>query len=202
MKNGFFTILCLVSFIAALDVNKGVGSKPLPTKQQEILKDSDQYFNILSLDGAGMNGLVIAQVLSLIEQYAYNYTEKKNIQNHAPVYGNQKLIPIKDMFNMSAATSVTSFLAVGLSIPSSENKTLPAYTAQNMVRLYEMKHQELDRYYHYRPNQILLMIIIFFLSFLIFYWIGINKFNHVNIDKAYVIIGEFIKRDIKEAEKA
>ena len=99
-----------------------------------------------------MNGLVIAQILSLIEEFAYNYTERIKIKNHAPVYGNQKLIPIKDMFNMSAATSVTSFLAVGLSIPSSENATIPAYTAQNMVRLYEMKHSELDRYYHYRPN--------------------------------------------------
>jgi len=45
------------------------------------------------------------------------------------------------------------------------------------------------------------MIIIFILAFFIFYWIGINKFNHKNIDKAYVIIGEFIKRFIKEAEK-
>ena len=45
------------------------------------------------------------------------------------------------------------------------------------------------------------MIIIFILALFIFYWIGINKFNHTNIDKAYVIIGEFIKRFIKEAEK-
>lgn len=103
---------------------------------------------------------------------------------------------------MTAATSVTSFLAVGLSIPSSENATIPAYTAQNLVRLYAMKSQELDRYYHFRPNQIILLIIIFVLAFFIFYWIGVNKFDHTNIDKAYIIIGEYIKQDIKKAEKA
>ena len=45
------------------------------------------------------------------------------------------------------------------------------------------------------------MILIFVLAFFVFYWIGINKFNHANIDKAYVIVGEFIKRFIKDAEK-
>jgi hypothetical protein len=45
------------------------------------------------------------------------------------------------------------------------------------------------------------MIIIFVLAFLIFYWIGINKFNHINIDKAYVLIDQYIKQFIKEAEK-
>lgn len=100
---------------------------------------------------------------------------------------------------MSAATSVSSFLAVGLSIPSSENATIPAYSAQNLVRLYQMKSQELDKYYHYRPNQILLLIIIFFLAFFIFFWIGVNKFNNQNIDKAYIILGEYIKHFIKEA---
>tara|TARA_B110000285_G_C15105973_1_gene607968 strand:+ start:612 stop:881 length:270 start_codon:yes stop_codon:yes gene_type:complete len=45
------------------------------------------------------------------------------------------------------------------------------------------------------------MIIIFVLAFLIFYWIGINKFNHINIDKAYVLIDQYIKQFIKEAER-
>ncbi len=33
--------------------------------------DSERYFNILSLDGAGIENLVTVQVLSLIEDYAY-----------------------------------------------------------------------------------------------------------------------------------
>jgi patatin-like phospholipase/acyl hydrolase len=94
-----------------------------------ITKAEDHYFNILSLDGAGMNGIMTAKILSMIEEYAYNYAEDKGFLKHTPVYMNHKIIPIKDLFNMTAATSVTSFLAVGLSIPSSENATLPAYTA-------------------------------------------------------------------------
>ena len=97
---------------------------------------SPTFYNILSLDGAGMNGIKIAKILSLIEQNAYEYAEKHNFADKVPKYTNHKIIPIKDLFDMIAATSVTSFLAVGLSIPSTENTNLPAYTAENLLRLY------------------------------------------------------------------
>ena len=43
------------------------------------ITSGDPYFNILSLDGAGMNGIVTAKILSMIEHYAFNYTEDHNI---------------------------------------------------------------------------------------------------------------------------
>ena len=33
------------------------------------------------------------------------------------------------------------------------------------------------------------------------YYIGVYFFNHVNFDKAYAVVREFIKRDIKSLEK-
>jgi hypothetical protein len=64
-----------------------------------------------------------------------------------------------------------------------------------------MKKQEIDKYYHYHPNNVLIIFSILFVSFLLFYWIGLIKFNHNNIKKAYLIIDEYIKGGIRSAEK-
>lgn len=71
----------------------------------------------MSLDGAGLNGLITTEVLSLIEDYAFNRTLELGIENNVPNYNNRRLIATKDMFNMTASLSVTSFLAVGLATP-------------------------------------------------------------------------------------
>lgn len=77
MKNIFLVLWCFLSSVYSIDVNTQSQASSSSTKDQSIQKD--QYFNILSLDGAGMNGLVTAKLLSMIEQYAYNYTEKEDI---------------------------------------------------------------------------------------------------------------------------
>jgi hypothetical protein len=74
MKNIVKFLWFLFSFAAAIKN----GSDNLTPAKEQLIKD-DEYFNILSLDGAGMNGLVTAKLLSLIEQYAYNYTEYEDL---------------------------------------------------------------------------------------------------------------------------
>ena len=52
---------------------------------------------------------------------------------NVPIYENRQGIAIKDMFNMISAVSASSFLAVGLTIPSPENETIPAYFSDDLV---------------------------------------------------------------------
>ena len=69
-----------------------------------------------------MNGILTTEVLSLIEEYASNRTIELDLEG-VPRYNNRHLVATKDLFNMTASVSVTSFLAVGLAIPQPENQT-------------------------------------------------------------------------------
>ena len=114
---------------------------------------------------------------------------------------NTDTVRIKDMFNMISSMSVTSFIAVGLSIPSPEDPTIPAYSSNDMVQLYTMKSGDLNKFYRYSPNTTLMLTLWVIAWTAIGYYVGVYFFNHVNFEKAYTVVGEFIKRDIKLLEK-
>eukprot|EP00356_Strombidium_inclinatum_P005139 CAMPEP_0170505426 /NCGR_PEP_ID=MMETSP0208-20121228/50897_1 /TAXON_ID=197538 /ORGANISM="Strombidium inclinatum, Strain S3" /LENGTH=97 /DNA_ID=CAMNT_0010786279 /DNA_START=48 /DNA_END=341 /DNA_ORIENTATION=- len=94
---------------------------------------ADDYFNILSFDGAGIENLVTLEVISKMEKYAYSLLEsKKNLMSKdgsdvthnfgVPHYkGEEGKVAMKDLFNMTAGVSISSFLAVGFAIPQAEN---------------------------------------------------------------------------------
>ena len=102
---------------------------------------SSSYFNILSLDGAGLNGLMLAELLYKIELLAFNISTELDteygVTGKVPVVNghtyNTNTVRIKDMFNMITSISVSSFIAVGLTIPSPEDPTKPAYSSSDLV---------------------------------------------------------------------
>ena len=75
-----------------------------------------QYYNILSLDGGGIRGLIPAQSIKYIEEYAYNYCTKKGYT--FPKYeGRDGVIAMKDIFDMTAGTSTGSIISAALAYP-------------------------------------------------------------------------------------
>jgi hypothetical protein len=110
-------------------------------------------------------------------------------------------VAIKDIFDMVTAISASSFIAVGLTIPSPENVTEPAHFANDLVQLYSMKKDDLGKFYRYTPNMTLLFFLWMFAGTLISYYYGTLNFDHDNIDKAYDVVREYIKRDIKQLER-
>ena len=65
-----------------------------------------------------------------------------------------------------------------------------------------MKSDTLNRFYRLSPNSRLFFAVwVLFWTF-IGYCIGVYFFNHVNFEKAYQILGEYINRDIKVLEKS
>lgn len=71
---------------------------------------------ILSIDGGGIRGLIPAMILAKIEEM----TSK----------------PICQLFDLIAGTSTGGILSLALTMPSKDNKNLPAYSANELINLY------------------------------------------------------------------
>lgn len=88
---------------------------------------AQKHYNILSLDGGGIRGLIPAQVLKYMELYAFEYSTSKgyDFPKYPPLNGTARddVIHMKDLFDMMAGTSTGSIISAALSFPS--NDTLP-----------------------------------------------------------------------------
>ena len=73
-----------------------------------------QYFNILSLDGGGIRGLITAVVVQYMEQYAYTYAS----EYYAFPYRGQQKISMSELFDMVSGTSTGSLLATAIVLPN------------------------------------------------------------------------------------
>lgn len=71
---------------------------------------------VLSIDGGGIRGLIPAMILAKIEEM----TSK----------------PISQLFDLIAGTSTGGILSLLLTMPSKDNKDKPAYTANDLIKLY------------------------------------------------------------------
>lgn len=49
--------------------------------------DTEDYYNILTIDGGGIRGLIPAMVLSHMEEFAYDYSQ--DVKNNAGKYAYQ-----------------------------------------------------------------------------------------------------------------
>ncbi len=78
---------------------------------------------LLSIDGGGIRGILPSMVLAKIEEM----TGK----------------PICQMFDLVSGTSTGSIIALGLTMPSKEDKTKPAYRAEELIELYAEKGEKI-----------------------------------------------------------
>lgn len=93
-----------------------------------------EQYNILSIDGGGIRGLIPAVWLSELE----------------------RIVGLKScsMFHMMAGTSTGAIITAGLSLPDKHNTTIPRYSAMDIVQLYTIhadkvfsRHQSSTEYF-------------------------------------------------------
>jgi patatin-like phospholipase/acyl hydrolase len=107
-----------------------------------------QYFNILSIDGGGIRGIIPAKAIAKMEDFSYNYYMKMGYSNWEPYYTLEDKngvlkgtlitkMPMKDMFDMFAGTSTGSILASALTIPKKKGERDPRFWAEDAVKIYE-----------------------------------------------------------------
>ena len=84
------------------------------------LASSDEYYNILTIDGGGIRGLISAMVLQQMEVYGWDYATEMKYE--FPQYSdNSGHFALKDIFDMTGGTSTGSILAAGLAYPDVNN---------------------------------------------------------------------------------
>lgn len=81
--------------------------------------DNSKYYNILSIDGGGIRGLIPLQTIKYMETFAYKYCKEKNYKFPQYTFDNGTIIndgtvAIKDMWDMLAGTSTGSIIAAML----------------------------------------------------------------------------------------
>jgi patatin-like phospholipase/acyl hydrolase len=80
----------------------------------------EDYFNILSIDGGGIRGLIPTQVIMKMEKYAFEYAKEQKYFR-VPVHDDHpEVVAMKDLFDMMAGTSTGSILAAGLVYPTTD----------------------------------------------------------------------------------
>jgi hypothetical protein len=108
-------------------------------------KKKGSYYNILSLDGGGIRGLIPAQAIKNIETYAYTYCKEKGLK--PPVYTNKdgtprEAVAMKDMFDMISGTSTGSIITAALSYWDKNDKRnvkgayIPTFFAEEILDIY------------------------------------------------------------------
>lgn len=123
---------------------------------------SPTSYNILSLDGGGIRGMIPAVVIYKIEKFAYKYGVEE-MGYDIPYYidiNNEKIVHMKDLFDMVAGTSTGSILAGMLMAPANETSYFtsgnpdqthpcetvagcPRFTIADSIKLYSTQGERL-----------------------------------------------------------
>ncbi|CAF4503871.1 unnamed protein product [Rotaria sp. Silwood2] len=103
--------------------------------------DNCSSYNILSIDGGGIRGILAAIWLRELQ---------RNTKRSS-----------SSMFQMMAGTSTGAIIAVGLSAPDKNNRTIPGYDASQLVELYKTCGRDIfikkpRRFYSYRRSPLAL----------------------------------------------
>ena len=80
-----------------------------------------KYYNILSVDGGGIKGLLPAEFINLAEKFSFEYAQ--NMSYNVPIHVDSDGAPrnrlhMSDLFDMLAGTSTGGIIAIALSMIS------------------------------------------------------------------------------------
>ena len=179
-----FFFLFISFFILPISCLKNAFTEP---------QNTDKYYNILTLDGGGIRGIIPAVVLQKMEAYAWDYASEKGYQ--FPKYpGRDGALAMKDLFNMTAGTSTGSILAAGLVYPvKGKNVTVgnvvyqePGFFAKDLLEIYATRGGEIFVKAQLEWMWALLYLILFVLVFSVAsYLLGRHLYDNPEVTKSF-----------------
>ena len=102
----------------------------------------EPYYNILTVDGGGIRGIISAACLSNIEAEAYEYAiskeeyKQRGSKSLPKFFHDDKIIHTAYLFDMLAGTSTGSILSAGLVVKDPDNDKKPRYTAHQGMQVF------------------------------------------------------------------
>ena len=160
-----------------------------------------EYYNILALEGDGLESLVVAYILDEAEKYAYTYCDQIEECKMPEYSGHDQRKALKDLFNMTAGVSSSALITAGISIQSPEDPSKPSQFANTLIQLYGVKSPDLEKYTSASHSSYLLFSVWLFIVVFCSYHYGQIKFNHVNSTKSYTILETIIDSEIEQKRK-
>ena len=148
--------------------------------------ETAEYYNILSVDGGGIRGIIPGVCLEKMEEYAWEYAQTRPYKDNIPTYdGKSKRVALKDFFHMFAGTSTGSILAAGLAYPSHDNIDVPKYFSSDILDIYRKDGELIFKPNNVRSDLLAFWIIISMIVFFsIGYCIGVYIYDNPETKKA------------------
>lgn len=91
--------------------------------------NAEKTYNILSIDGGGIRGIIPAGVLLHVESFAMEYAKEKGYSVPKYTDADGKVVDkvhLKDLFDMVAGTSTGSIISAAIAYPLEADKDKPA----------------------------------------------------------------------------
>lgn len=119
----------ILPMLSLLSLSSSVMSQATPDAP-----NTEKYWNVLSLDGGGIRGLITATVVDYMEKYAYNYTRDE----YCIPERDTLRVSMAELFDMVAGTSTGSLLATSIVLPNNDTNSprINKFFAEDAIKIY------------------------------------------------------------------
>lgn len=160
-----------------------------------------RHYNVLSIDGGGIRGIIPAMVIGYIERESYSYAVgKKYIE---PVEeGEKPIIPMFKLFDMIAGTSTGGLITTALVTPTVDDPS-KAYDSDFILSIFEEKGQEIFKTKTINKGLLGIMITTFIMigGVLGYKW-GKRIFANPQVEDTNYKLRQYIRELKREAKKS
>jgi hypothetical protein len=94
-------------------------------------------YNILTMDGGGIRGMIGCMVIKHIEEESYKYAVSKNYKTLPAYAAKHKKLHVTDLFDMLAGTSTGSIMTGLLGVPTKKGSKEARYFINETINLYK-----------------------------------------------------------------
>ncbi|CDW88051.1 patatin [Stylonychia lemnae] len=157
----------------------------------QAAQNDEEIWNVLSLDGGGIRGIITATVVDYMEKYAYTYSSKYCLPKRE-----SKKVSMAELFDMVSGTSTGSLLASSLVLPNPDKNSpqINKFFASDALKIYtEFAPEVFQKYQLPRIWRIVGSLGFAIVGGIIFFFVGLKLLTDTQFESAIKAFKEFAK---------